>query len=321
VQPTSAVQAQGDAEPTDQGDGEAKPSGGITAAAQVRRASGLVANRRGGSEDRSARAAAYARQLDDLQPGVGAQPAVRFPLAAAVRGSGQPRPAERFYLGVRQTRAHDTWWTCAQGEFWLAEPKGLPPKSIWNCAPGGVKPRLDGRLDDPIWRAARPVELHSPQRDDAEWLAVAMLSYDAEFLYFAVSCQKAPGLKYEKSSGPRPRDADLAQHDRVELLIDLDRDWTTYYALSVDSRGHTADACWHDTTWNPTWYVATQMDEKGWTAEAAIPLSQLTGQFPSAKQVWSVGVQRVVPGAGFQSWTSPASTDVVPEGFGYLIFE
>jgi hypothetical protein len=58
-----------------------------------------------------------------------------------------------------------------------------------------------------------------------------------------------------------------------------------------------------------------------WRAEAAIGLDQLTGRFPAARDVWAAGIQRTVPGVGFQSWTTPASTAVVPEGLGLLIFD
>ena len=64
-----------------------------------------------------------------------------------------------------------------------------------------------------------------------------------------------------------------------------------------------------------------RQEDKGWTAEAAIPLDQLTGRFPTSRAVWAVGIQRIVPGAGFQSWTTPAAIAAIPEGFGYLVFD
>ena len=147
------------------------------------------------------------------------------------------------------------------------------------------------------------------------------LAYDREFLYVAVSCRQAPGVKYPSASGPRPRDADLSGRDRVELFLDLDRDFVTAYHLVIDSRGWTAEDCWGDRTWNPTWYVAAAGTQGEWTAEAAIPLDQLTGRYPGSREVWAVGLQRTVPGVGFQSWSRPAATEAVPEGFGYLIFD
>jgi hypothetical protein len=125
----------------------------------------------------------------------------------------------------------------------------------------------------------------------------------------------------EQSADPRPRDADLSQHDRLELLVDLDRDYATYYHLAVDDRGWTADSCWGDNTWNPQWFVATACDERAWTIEAAIPLTELTGTPPSPGVTWAINVQRTVPGVGFQAWSLPASTAIQSEGFGYLLFE
>jgi hypothetical protein len=35
----------------------------------------------------------------------------------------------------------------------------------------------------------------------------------------------------------------------------------------------------------------------------------------------AVAAARIVPGVGFQSWNTPAAVEVIPEGFGYLVFE
>ncbi len=299
--------------------GQVRRAGGISAPAQMEGGNGLV-RESVSSESRLAKASGYAKQLEALRPALFVEPAVRFPLAVAQRGQGLPAQAQRYWLAMRHNRPHDAWWNCAQGELWLGDGKGLPPKELWNCTRGG-RPRLDGRLDEPMWRAASSVTLRSPQRDDADWGAVAMLSYDDEFLYLAVSCTKAEGFKYVKSDEPRPRDPDLADQDRVDVVIDLDRDFSSYYRLTIDHRGWTGEGCWHDTTWNPNWFVASGGDDGVWTAEAAIAWSELTGEPPTAKKTWAIGVQRTVPGVGFQSWTTPASTEIMPEGLGYLMFQ
>ena len=273
-------------------------------------------------EDRSGQAALLAKKIEETRPDLFARPTIGFPLAAVDRGRGFPTQAERFYMIVARSARHDAWWACARGEQWLAEPKkGVPPKPILYCAAAAHKPLLDGRLDDPVWQRARPAKLQSPDGDDADWPAVAMLAHDHEFLYLAVRCKKAPDARYETTDRPRPHDSDLSKHDRVDLFIDLDRDYTTYYRLSVDHRGWTGEDCWGDSSWNPNWFVAAATDDNNWSAEAAIPLDQLTGRFPTSQAVWAVGIQRTVPGVGFQSWSTPASTSAQPEGFGYLAFE
>ena len=272
-------------------------------------------------EDRPGRAASLAKKIEATRPDLFARPSIGFPLAAVNRGRGFPTQAERFYMILARSTRHDAWWMCARSEQWLAEPKGVPPKPILNCALAVQKPLLDGRLDDPVWQRAKPAELHSPHGDDADTPAEVMLAHDDEFLYLAVRCRKAADAQYPTTDGPRPRDGDLAKHDRVDLFIDLDRDYTTYYRLSVDHRGWTGEGCWGDSSWNPTWFVAAATEDDDWSAEAAIPLEQLTGRFPNSRAVWAVGIQRTIPGVGFQSWNTPASTSVQPEGFGYLAFE
>ena len=45
------------------------------------------------------------------------------------------------------------------------------------------------------------------------------------------------------------------------------------------------------------------------------------GHNPARRARILESLQRVVPGVGFQSWTTPASTAITPEGFGLLLFE
>ncbi|MBN2477428.1 MAG: hypothetical protein JXB62_22675 [Pirellulales bacterium] len=286
----------------------------------VRQASALARDT-SPQENGPLRAGELGKQIERTRPELFAEAALRFPLAAAHRKQGYPRQAERYYLMRVRGGARDAWWTCASGEQWLVEPKGLPPKSVLHCAAARAKPRLDGRLDDEVWQRCKPAALQSAQHDDAPWPAAVMLAYDDEFLYLAVNCRQALGAKYELTKGPRPRDPDLSSRDRVDVFLDLDRDFATYYRLTVDHRGWTGEACWGDHTWDPVWFVAADTGENVWTVEAAIPLDQLTGRYPGARSVWAVGIQRTVPGVGFQSWTTPATTAVRPEGFGYLIFD
>lgn len=267
------------------------------------------------------RCADWAKAVERTSPVLFAEPGLRFPLAVTYRNQGLSRQAERFYLALRHGQTDEAWVACAAGERWLADPKGRPPKPITHCRRAESKPRLDGSLDEPIWTQPEPAELHSALEDDTDWHAVARFAYDDEFLYLAARCRRATGAKYEASSHPRPRDSDLSEHDRIDFCLDLDRDGVTYYRLSVDHRGWTSEECWGDRTWDPQWFVAAADDDEFWTVEAAIPLAELTGQLPASRSAWSVGVQRVVPGVGFQSWTKPAAIHIRPEGCGYLLFD
>ncbi len=271
--------------------------------------------------DRITRARQIASFIDKTRPSLGADPTIRFPLAALTRHGGANGDAQRIFSTLAKTHRLDDWSTCARAETWLARPTNVPPKPGIDCMrSAGEKPRLDGELDDEMWQTAQPVDLRSLLRDDVSWPATAMLAHDDEFLYFAAICNKAPSADYPPTSSPRPRDADLESHDRIDLLIDVDRDWATHYRLTVDHRGWTSEACHGDKSWNPHWFVAARSSGPTWTIEAAIPLNQLTGNGASPAQPWAIGIQRTVPRVGFQSWTQPAAIQPRPEGFGLLFF-
>jgi hypothetical protein len=271
--------------------------------------------------DRAERAVQLGKIVESTRPALFAEPSLRFSLASARRVQGLPRDAERFYNALSSTTRQDAWLACAQSELWLMHGNQLPPKPLYNCVAAVAKPRLDGQLDDEVWQNAKRVELRGTQRGDDAWPAAAMLVHDAEFLYLAASCRKAANVTYNTTSDPRTHDADLSDRDRLDLLIDLDRDYASYYRLTVDYRGWIGEACFGDATWNPQWFVAAAQTAQSWTIEAAIPLSQLSSKSPASRDVWAVGIQRITPGAGFQSWTQPAAVHPRPEGFGLLIFE
>jgi hypothetical protein len=250
-----------------------------------------------------------------------ASPAIRYPLAAVYRRQGHEAQAERLCVLDHRGVDRDAWWNCARGERWLADRKGPPPRPLVSCIAVTERPHLDGRLDEPLWTKCKPITLASPPGDDRAWPATVRMAHDDQYLYLAVQCRQAPGAHYEATNERRIRDPDLSQHDRVDILIDIDRSYASYYQLTIDHRGWAADACCGDRSWNPKWFVAAQTTDGTWTAEAAIPLAELGARIVPGKTVWAVGLQRTVPGVGFQSWTTPAAPKVLPEGCGWVEFE
>ena len=203
------------------------------------------------------------------------------------------------------------------------------PKPIGYCRLTETRPFLDGKVDDPCWANLKPLSLKviaaaSEKPDDIKAFAddyqtEARFAYDDKFLYIAVSCNHPAG-KQVPPVAKRNRDADLKGRDRVDILLDLDRDYQTYYRFQIDQRGCLAEDCWGDKTWNPKYSVAFHPTETGWTAEVAIPLIELTGDRPSHGKTWAANVTRIVPGQGIQSWSGPADDEPRPEGMGLLQF-
>lgn len=266
------------------------------------------------------RAVSLAAMLQQHHPEMFAAPRMAVLVASLHRQLRQNDLAERLLEPLRHRSGRDLWWACAHSERWLTECRGSPPKPVLRCAQVSGPPRLDGRLDDPAWYSAAVAHLRSPLGEDAAWPATVLLATDGRFLYWAIHAHWAEASSAETPSGPRPRDGDLSAHDRVELLVDVDRDLTTWFRLAIDCRAWTFEDCCGDRRWDPTWYVAGRRDESVWTAEAAIPLDQFA-KVPKPGDAWAVGIQRTVPGVGFQSWTAPATVTILGEGFGCLRFE
>jgi photosystem II stability/assembly factor-like uncharacterized protein len=272
--------------------------------------------------NREAWTAQYGEMIRHTRPSLYWEPRVRFPLACTDRATSRHQDADSYFQQLVSTRPMDCWWACGRSELWIQDPRRRSPKPVIRSTRVAERPRLDGRLDDPAWADCLPLTLTSPHGDDADWPAAVMLAYDKQFLYLAASCGKSPASTSEiDQASARPRDADLADHDRLDILIDVDRDYVTYFHLTVDHRGWARDACLGSLAWNPQWYIAASETPRAWQVEAAIPWTELQATAPAPGDHWALGIQRVVPGAGFQSWTVPASPDILPAGFGLLGFD
>ncbi len=277
-------------------------------------------------------------KLSAFGPVYSRDPAAWLCLLAARRNLGMVGEAEKAVAdyfkaapaAVAATPGADVYRDCLAAEAWSVNRGAFaaPPKPAAVCRFTETRPFLDGKLDDPCWQGHTPLKLAATaagdRSDDAKAFAdgfktEVMFAYDDRFLYVAVRCAHPAGMTVPPA-GKRGRDADLAGRDRVDVLLDLDRDYQTYYRFQVDQRGCLAEDCWGDKTWNPRYFTAFHPTETGWTAEFAVPLTALTGDRPSHGRTWAVNVSRVVPGRGVQAWSGPASADPRPEGMGLLQF-
>ena len=233
---------------------------------------------------------------------------------------GGLREAQQWYAHFRADHADGPWRDAAAAELWLANRSGLPPKPVAYCRPASSRPFLDGKLDDACWQGVKPVVLRNAAGDTLrDYPTEIRLAYDQDFLYLALCCGH-PAERYVAPVKVRPHDADLRPFDRVSLLLDVDRDYSTYFRLEVDQRGCVCDDCWGDLTWDPRWYVALHSENACWQIEAAIPLTELTGDTVTYGRTWACNLVRIIPGQGVQAWSLPAGVQPRPEGMGLLLF-
>lgn len=259
---------------------------------------------------------------------VGRDPAVILSGLVAKRALGRTADAAEQVAGYFKTAAgardlkpgEDLWRDCLAAELWLNNRGAVvQPKPFAFCPKVADKPHLDGKLDDDCWKGMRPITLENAAGSMKEYTTKAYFTCDDEYLYFAVECTHPSGKSQPKAE-KRRRDDDLRGRDRVDILLDVDRDYQSYYRLQIDQRGCVADDCTGDASWNPKWFVAAEPTDTGWTAEIAIPREALTGGPFKTGTTWGMNVTRVVPGVGCRAWSGPADAAPRPEGIGLMQF-
>lgn len=247
-------------------------------------------------------------------------PSIQFCLNSSRRQLGQLEEALKWYAAFASKQPPGPWRDAALAELWLAKRDGQPPKPMASCRLVDTKPFLDGKLDDPCWQNGKPLVLKDQSGKSSEkYPTQVRFAYDKDFLYMAATCKHPPEAHVEPVK-VRSRDAKVAPFDHLDILLDLDRDYHTYFRFQIDQRGCVSEDCWGDLSWNPRWFVALKSDAEGWTTEVAIPMVELTGDNVTLGKAWAFNVVRVVPGKGVQSWSQPADVEPRPEGMGLLMF-
>jgi hypothetical protein len=257
-------------------------------------------------------------------------PAIQLPLAALLRQSGMTTlPAE---LGDRsgviqasgaEADAQNADPTAAASLAATQTGERSPQKTVV-CQAAKERLKPDGLLSDACWQEAVEIPLSTSAVAIAGNAphAYVMLAHDGQYLYFAASVPRVPGLPKD---GPmtlgRQHDMDLSAYDRISLFFDVDRDGVTWYEIDIDQRGCVAESCWNDPRWNPKLYIAADGDDERWRVEGAIPFSEMVPQPPRVGEGWGLAIVRTAPTVKQEAWIPPASTRPRPESFGLLRFQ
>jgi len=171
-------------------------------------------------------------------------------------------------------------------------------------------PRIDGRLDDPVWSQALPVTGFTQRQpldgQPATESTVVRVAYDDEAIYIGARMYDSEPARIAAQLSRRDN---ISQSDLFEVDFDSYHDHQTSFQFHTNPLGvkqdlvAATDFSGGDMGWDPVWDVATQRDSLGWTAEMRIPLSQL--RFPNAPtQVWGIGFYRYVQRKAERSWWS-----------------
>ena len=275
--------------------------------------------------DHTKEAQTVAAAIKRIRPELGELPQLQFPLAALSRSD--PNDAERLQWASKlknMSQVKSDWSSFANAESWLEQREsGASPLAIAHCVEIPELPKLDGQLDEHFWQAIAesPLSIHLTNDDkggEQKTNTTIMLAHDQRFIYLAATCEKYADFEHAEERRIRPRDPDLSAFDRLEIKVDIDRDYVSFYELTIDHRGWVSESRFGDRDWNPQWFVASRYSETAWSIEAAIPIEELAQRMPTNSEAWALSIQRQTPNHQTQRWSNAAQSKL---SYGLLMFD
>jgi hypothetical protein len=161
---------------------------------------------------------------------------------------------------------------------------------------------IDGKLDDAAWASACFIDDFEQKEPTfgarPSHRLTAAFAIDRDTLYVGARMWSAGPDDIDDALTERD---DTQQAERIIVSIDPSHTRRLAYSFAVTAAGVRAD--WihtddteraRDSTWNPVWRASTQIGADGWTAELAMPLSQL--RLPATPQTsWGINLNWYIP--------------------------
>jgi hypothetical protein len=168
-------------------------------------------------------------------------------------------------------------------------------------------PKLDGRLDDPIWQQATPIA-NFLQREPFEGQTPTertevRILYSRHEVYFGINCfdSNPKGIVATELR----RDVSQELDDYFEIIIDSAHDRRNAYVFQINPLGTQRDALITeeqrtdrssgdgDAGWDGVWTSEARIVEQGWTATVAIPFATLNFM-RSHDVIWGINFKRFI---------------------------
>jgi len=193
-------------------------------------------------------------------------------------------------------------------------------------------PKIDGRTDDPAWKAAAPATTfaqHEPVHGNppGERTEVRVL-WDAAHLYIAFDCDAANTKRVLAST--TERDSPFFSDDHVGVYLDTFYDRRNCYAFLVNALGTQRDmrianeglnqsqSRFGDSSWDATWQAEVFRSEDRWSAELSIPFAVL--RFDRNGDVWGINFWRNIEAVDQElTWADVGSRTYNVSKFGTIV--
>jgi hypothetical protein len=171
---------------------------------------------------------------------------------------------------------------------------------------------LDGLLNEPVWRRADVardfVQTEPREGEPATEPTEARVAYDRETLYIGIIAYDS---EMHRLVIPELRkDFTLSNSDVVQVVLDTFLDRRNGYEFATNPGGAKWDAQMANegrevnADWDGIWYVRTQINERAWTVEMAIPFRTLKFREGDV-QVWGINFMRRIRRKNEESYWAP----------------
>lgn len=192
-------------------------------------------------------------------------------------------------------------------------------------------PRIDGMLDEDVWKLAQPatdfIQRDPDEGKPATERTEVYVLYDDHALYFGCIFHDS---EPNKIVARLTRRDDEIESDNASIRIDSYHDHRTGYEFTFNAAGVKVDILQYDDanredeSWDPVWELETKITSQGWIAEVKIPFHILryrTHNDDSAEEEWGINILRhITRKQEDDRWVfTPKSQSGFISRFGHLI--
>jgi hypothetical protein len=168
-------------------------------------------------------------------------------------------------------------------------------------------PKMDGTLDDPLWKLAKPVtdfrQREPREGEPASEKTEVRILYTRHAVYFGIQCFDSQPAKIIATDLRRDVSQDLDDH--FEIMIDSNLDRRGAYVFQINPLGTQMDGLIveeqgdintegdFDAGWDGVWTSEARITSDGWTATVEIPFKTLNFKH-SESVIWGLNFKRFI---------------------------
>jgi tetratricopeptide (TPR) repeat protein len=270
-------------------------------------------------------------------------PDILVRLAKLHAKTGNVTKSEKMYDTILSGKYSDEWKNIVKCEAWLKTQKGDCPKKLIHAVKTAEPPVIDGSLNDSCWTKTKVIDDYvptkvndalsavlQPKKKKADYKTTSQVVYDNKNLYINFYCTEPEMNRIKELQ--KNRDVNVWLDDCIEIFLDTQRDYLSYYQFEVNPIATSLDlvnrgpGC--DFNWNSESKVKTSRGKDFWVVEIAIPFKDMIDTAPKKGDVWGINLRRFrwdkksnELNLELSYLSKTLTTDHEPARFGYLVFE